>query len=274
MKLSEENADLFFKLMLPLLAYVNRKLELLPEVSTLEEFEKIPFGDKAVIRDGLYENIHLIDSFIDENPEDFPMKELAVVASWKNFIKGDFYIERFLKKYAVFISDDGKVYAVLSLRNSLDEMIPAYALPIRVQTVLLRFQDEIVYDGFVAPYQITFGGGYREDLKRIYQKAKKQDKIIFSLNPDAAAAQIKKPAKPVKNWKPEIKELVEKASTLRGGSAQSELLSPTFSLIKASLELADLATEKEIEHEKIYKCLEKIERHFGNIQKELYYYDD
>ncbi len=97
MKLSEENAGLFFKLMLPLLAYVNRKLELLPEVSTLEDFEKISFGDKAVIRDGLYENIHLIDSFIDENPEDLSMKELAAVASWKNFIKCDFYIERFLK---------------------------------------------------------------------------------------------------------------------------------------------------------------------------------
>ncbi len=274
MKLSEENADLFFKLMLPLLAYVNRKLELLPEVSTLEGFEKIPFGDKAVIRDLLYENIHLIDSFIDENPEDLPMKELSIVASWKNFIKGDFYIERFLKKHAVFISDDSKVYAVLSLRNSLDEMIPAYTLPIRVQTVLLRFQDEIVYDGFIAPYQITFGSGYREDLKRIYQKAKKQDKIIFSLNPDAPSAQIKKPAKPLKDWKPEIKELVEKALPLRGGSGQSELLSPTFSLVKASLELADLATENKIEQEKIYKCLEKIERHCGNIQKELYYYDD
>jgi hypothetical protein len=274
MKLSEENANLFFKLMLPLLAYVNRKLELLPEVSTLEDFEKISFGDKAVIRDGLYENIHLIDSFIDENLEEFPMKELAVVASWKNFIKGDFYIERFLKKHAVFISDDDKVYAVLSLRNSLDEMIPAYALPIRVRTVLLRFQDEIVYDGFIAPYQITFGSGYREDLKRIYLKAKKQDKIIFSLNPDAVSTQTKKISKSVKNWKPEIKELVEKASTLRGGSGQSEILSPTFSLVKASLELADLATEKKIAHEEIYKCFEKIERHFNNIQKELYYLDD
>lgn len=71
-----------------------------------------------------------------------------------------------------------------------------------------------------------------------------------------------------------IKELTEKAKQLRGGAGQIELLSPTFSLVKASLELADIVTEKKFEVEDVYKCFEKIERNFNNIQTELYYYDN
>lgn len=274
MKLSVEDAHLFFKLMMPLLAFVNNKLKILPDVSTSKDLEKAPLEEIVKVREALYENINLIDSFIDQNPEDVPLKDLAIVAKWKDFLKADFYIERYLKHYAVFISDKNKVYAVLSLRDSFDDLIPSYALPIRVKTVLLPFQDRIVYDGFLAHYNIFFGGGIKEDLKHIYLKAKKRETIIFSLDPDSPANKAEKPSKPAKNWKPLIKELTEKASKLRGGSGQNEFLSPTFSLIKASLELADLVTEKDFKAEEVYKCFDKIERHLSNIQKELYYYED
>lgn len=275
MKLSEENAGLYFKLMKPLLVYINDKMQLVPEIVTVDDFDnKVSFEDKAIIREALYEEIHLIDSFIDENPEDFPMKELAIVSKWKNFIKGDFFVERHLKKHAIFIGENDKVYAVLGLMNAMNEMIPRGALPIRLQTVLLPFQDSIVYDGFIVPYNVYFGSGIREDLKHIYTKAKRRDEIIFSLGTPSTEQSKKKTAKPAKNWKPLIKELTEKAAKLRGGAGQNEILSPTFSLVKASLELAEMVTEKKLTHEDIYKCFEKIERHFSNIQKELYYYDN
>lgn len=274
MKLSEENVGLYFKLMKPLLVYVNKKMELVPEIAAVDDFEKSSFEDKAIIREALYEEIHLIDSFIDDNPEDFPMKELAIVSRWKNFIRGDFFVERHLKKHAIFIGKDDKVYAVLGLTNSLDEIIPRAALPVRLETVLLPFLDEIVYDGFIAPYNVYFGSGIKEDLKHIYTKAKRRDEIIFSFSPNVSVKPTKKTAQPAKNWKPLIKELTEKAAKLRGGAGQSEILSPTFALVKASLELAELVTEKKITHEDIYKCCSKIERHVSNIQKELYYYGD
>lgn len=274
MILTKEDSDLFYKLMLPLLQYVNRKLGVMPEIQTLQEFKDISFEDKYALRDILYENIHLIDSFIDENPEDLPLKDLAIVASWKKFVKDDFFIERFLKKHAVFIDNNDKVYAVLGLQSSLEEMIPPNALPIRVQAVLLPFRDEIVYDGFIVPYRISFGRGYTEDLKHVYLKAKKREAIIFSFNPDSAAAKAQSPAKPVKDWKPEISELIEKAAKLRGGAGQSELLAPAFSLVNASLEIANLVTENKPEKEKIYKSLRKLERQINKLDNELYYYDD
>ncbi|MGI8495465.1 MAG: hypothetical protein ACR2L1_09165 [Pyrinomonadaceae bacterium] len=272
MKLSEEDADLFFKLMMPLLAFVNNKLGILPKISISEDLTKESFENIAKVRDALYENIHLIDSFIDENPEDIPLKDLAIVAKWKNFVEADFFIERYLKNYAVFISEDDKVFGVLSLRDSFDDMIPKFALPLRVKTVLLPFQDRIIYDGFLAHYNVHFGSGITEDLKRIYTKAKNRGNIVFSFDPNSPLNQTKKPAKSAKDWKPLIKELTEKAAKLRGGAGQEEILSPTFSLVKASLELANLVTENKTKREELYKCFEKIERNFNNIQQEFYYY--
>ena len=105
MKLSESDADLFFKLMMPLLAFVNRKLEILPDVSVSEDFETITFEDVAQVRNALYENIRLIDEFIDETPEDIPLKDLAIVSKWKNFVSDEFFIERYLGQHAIFIAD-------------------------------------------------------------------------------------------------------------------------------------------------------------------------
>lgn len=275
MKLSEQDAELYFKLMKPLLVFVNKKMELVPEVQTVKDFDKTDFDNRVLIREGFYEEIQLIDEFIDENPADLPMNELAIAAKWKNFIRGDFFVERHLKKHSILIGEDDKVYAVQGLLSSLDEIIPRHALPIRANAVLLPFLDLIVYDGFIAPYNVFFGSGITNDLKHIYTKAKRRDEIIFSLDPNSPGNQVKKKSpKPSKNWKPLLKELAEKAAKLRGGTGQIEILSPTFSLVKASLELADLVTEKKIEYDDIYKSFEKIERHFNNIQKELYYYDE
>ena len=235
----------------------------------VEDFDALELKDKASIRDGLYEDTKIIDRFIDENPEDFPLKELAIVSNWKNFIKGDFFIERHLKKYSIFIGEENEVYAVSGLMNSIEEIIPKYALPLRVKTVLLPFQDQIVYDGFLAHYNIYFGSGIKNNLKHAYMKAKRRDEIIFSLNPNTPTKTKKKIAKPAKNWKPLIKELTKKARKLRGGAGQIELLSPTFSLLKASLELLYLHATRFC---KSLKARANLHRRFSNKrQKHLHF---
>jgi hypothetical protein len=182
MLLAPNEAYLFFKLMVPLQFFVNGKLGVLDNVKTLKDYEKIKIEEKFKIRNALFENTQLIDDFIDENPNDIPMKELAIVSKWKKFVKGEFYIERYLKNHAILIDEDDKVYAVISLTDSLDEFIPRYLLPQLVKTILLPFQDKIVHDGFLQPYQVYFGGNIKHELKEIYNKAKKSNKIITTLS--------------------------------------------------------------------------------------------
>lgn len=181
MTLSPAEASLFFRLMLPLQFFVNEKLGVLPKIKSFEKYCKVSTQEKFEVRSALFENTALIDEFIDENPQDIPMKELAAVSKWKKFVKGDFFIERYLKDYAVFISDDEDVYAVYGLTESLAEYFPKFALPVRLgSVVLLPFQDKIVTDGFFMPYSVIFGGGIKSELKEIYLKAKRKGSIIKS----------------------------------------------------------------------------------------------
>ena len=272
MTLSETEAKLFFKLMLSLQAFANDKLGILPDIKSFDEYQLTPFEEKAKVHDALFENVNLFDQFIDENPFDFPMAELTYVSKWKKFVKGTFYIERYLKNYAIFIAEDNRVYQVSALRDSFEAMIPKFALPQRITTNLLPFQDRIIYDGFIKSYNVFFGSGISNDLKRIYMKAKHNEKIIASF--DEAKNLTPKKKKAAKNWKPEIQELLVKAKKMRSDAGQNELLSPSFSLVKASLELAELATSEKPDFHQIYKIFTRIEREFGKAQELLYYLED
>jgi len=181
MILLPEEANLFFKLMLALQFYANEKLKVLPKISSPSKFGKISLQERYEVHTAFFENIGLIDNFIDENPEDFPMKDLAVISKWKNFVKGEFFIERYLKNHAIFVSEENQVYEVLSLTDALDENFPKFLLPVRVKTILLPFQGRIVYDGFLLPYRVVFGGGIKSELKEIYMKKKRTGKIFSSL---------------------------------------------------------------------------------------------
>jgi hypothetical protein len=54
-------------------------------------------------------------------------------------------------------------------------------LPRYVETVLLPFEDKIIYDGFIAPYNVSFGSGYARSFKDTYREVKEKDGIIVNL---------------------------------------------------------------------------------------------
>jgi hypothetical protein len=178
MLLSPNEAYLFFKLMLPLQFFVNGKLGVLKKIKTFKAYKDVGMQEKFEVRNALFENPHFIDEFIDENPDDIPLKELAHASQWKKFIKGEFYVERYLKSGAIFIGDENEVYEIIGLTDGIDEIIPSYFLPQLVKTILLPFQGKIVHDGFFQPYQLHFGGNIKRELKDIYLDAKKKKKIF------------------------------------------------------------------------------------------------
>jgi hypothetical protein len=65
MILSPGETGLFFKLMLPLQFFVNEKLGVLPRVKTFEKYCKVSMQEKFEVRRCLFENINLMDEFID-----------------------------------------------------------------------------------------------------------------------------------------------------------------------------------------------------------------
>lgn len=135
MRLSKEDADLFYKLNWSLLFYVNKK----------------------------FSNPELIDSFISENPFNFNQEELEIIESWKNFVKGDFFIVTHLKNYSVLLKqDEPKAYGVVGLIDEIEDIIDPY----------LPFQ----------PHNIRFGSGIKKGIQAEYQAAKSKFGIILSLD--------------------------------------------------------------------------------------------
>jgi hypothetical protein len=259
MKLSEQDAKLFFDLMWSLQYFVNQRLKILPSVKSLRDYRECATEEKFEVRKALYGDIKIIDSFVQENPQHLAEESLSIVFSWKNFIEGDFYIERFLKTYAIFIKGDD-VYGVLGLYQGFDELVGRSHLPLYVKTVLLPFKGKIVCDGLFQTYNIYFGGGIRRNLKEAYMTAKQNNRIIESLELTQKENQKKKPREPLKDWKPELSELADKAKDLRGSSEDPAIYIPAFSLVRGSIDFAQIAVSDSGNVGNLYKSLRKVER--------------
>ncbi len=285
MKLNPADAKLFMSLMVPLQWYVNQQAKILPSLKNIQAYYDTSAEEKIKVRDYLFSHTELIDEFIQNTPKDIMPKgltkeEAAIVSGWKTFIQGDFFIERFLKKQNIFIDDEENVYGVLGLTNAPAEMIDKRSLPVRVQAILLPFKDKIVYDGFLRFYNMSFGGGIRSRLKQTYLIAKDDDGIIETFAPTALATSSKSvqksaqksgqkygsSAKADQNWEPLLEELAAKAKQLRGGSGQRASYSPIFSLVRASIELAQLATEAQPDIDKISKKGRRIDTILAQVE--------
>lgn len=235
MKLSKQEATLFFELMWPLQLFVNQQQKILPDVQTLETYRALPMEEKIKVRDVLFESTKWIDLYLQENPQQLPENKLNLIGKWRAFIKGDFYIERFLKKQAIFISSDDRVYGVCGLYQGLDEMIHPSNLPLLIHTVLLPFAGKIIYDGVFQGYNVLFGSGIRGNLKEAYLTAKQKNRITESFELSPAT---KSKAKVLKNLEPEVTALYTKAKQLKAGGDYPATYDSAFTLVKASLEYA------------------------------------
>ncbi|MDK1119306.1 MAG: hypothetical protein QGM50_11045 [Anaerolineae bacterium] len=269
MKLSKQDADLFFKLMWSLQNYVNLKMGILPDVETVDEYQKLPSSEKLTVRDALYDNIEIVDTYLEENPQDLSKEEMEIIKSWKKFQRGDFFIERVLKKYAIFIGGE-KVYAVLALYDPIEDVFPYGSIPYYAKAVLLPFKGYIIYDGLLQGYSVMFGGGIKFDLKETYMAAKQNCEIIESFDPKKQAEKSTRIQKPIQDWAPAINEISKQAKKLRSSSGAPAIHGPAFSLAKASIDFARLAVDKPGDTDELWKALEKVERARGKIETVLY----
>lgn len=151
-------------------------------MASVDVFIELPAEEKIRVRDALYERLDLIDAFVNSNPLRFSDEELDIILSWKQLVTGTFQLFRYLKKYAIFLDDSSpmRAYGVLALMDNFEDIL-GHSLPIMLQAVLLPFRGQIIYDGFLLPYRIYFGGGIRRSLNAEYQAAKSRYGIITSL---------------------------------------------------------------------------------------------
>lgn len=270
MNLSEQDAKLFFDLMWSLQFYVKQRLNMFPEIKTPMEYAKTPGDKRMEVRNALWDNPQLIADYARENPDKFTAEEIAIVSSWQHFVRGTFFIERLLKKQAIFIKDD-EVYAVLGLFDPLDEMFDKRMLPVYCQAILLPFKDVIVYDGLLSSYPVFFGGGVKGNLKETYNRAKQRGEIIVSLGVEGAQPAPNQRKMELKDWGPQLAALAEGAKALRAQPGSPPSWGPAFSLVKASIEMAETAVSHPQDPDTLWDQYDKLSRALNRLEKGIDY---
>ena len=189
MLLPAEETARFYRIWFALLNYVNAQRRLVASFPAAPGEATIPPADAVVLRDALWADDALRDRFIADNPAGLPPADLALVASWRHRLAGNFFIERYLKRHAIFLSETTPVraYGVLGLVSPLEEIVGP-TLPVYAQAVLLPFEGRIIHDSLLRPYPLLFGPGIRGDLRAAYRDAQEREGVITSLLPAPESA--------------------------------------------------------------------------------------
>lgn len=180
-KLQKEDVELFYKLFHSLLFYANKKFNVLKNWDLKDDIFKMDIQKTIPLRKKLYSGTEIFDDFVNENPENFSSDELDIVASWKKYKSGEFFLAKHTNDCAVFYEEkEKKAYGVLGLNDSFEEMFQGYA-PILVKITLLPFKGKITYEGIFSTYNVHFGGNMRRSLKADVDEAIQKFGIITSL---------------------------------------------------------------------------------------------
>jgi len=261
LKINENDAQLYYELMWSLQLFVNQKKKIHTGIKSLEDYEQCRTEEKRDVRRTLYAEISLIDVFVQENPQKLSEDKLSIVSGWKHLVQGDFFIERYLKKHAVFIKGMD-VYGVLGIFDSFDELIHRSHLPLKVNAVLLPFKGRIIHDGLLNIYNIDYGSGIKKELKEIYMTAKQNGSIIEDLlSPsEKSGKDQKKSFQADEALLAALDLMAEKANKMKGSQDGPAIQSPAFSLVRASLELAKASVSDPDDLDNISNILKKVGR--------------
>lgn len=173
MTLSKEDGELYYKLWLPLLDYVNQKYGINTGIKQMTGPEKVNPSDVKEIADKLWNDVSVIDEYLAEHAAGITGEHREIIDSWKRRVKGRFILERHLKQGSVFIStDDDEVYLISGIISSWEEMFYFKPTPIMMNAVFMPFKGVIISDGLVMPYNIVMGGNMKRQFKDRYMEAK------------------------------------------------------------------------------------------------------
>jgi len=166
---------------LNLLYFVGYCTGILDEGTEFEDFLKMDFQQKFRCREALLEEQEeLLNAYIGDGTE-IPKEQLTILDGFRKNKRGRFILLKCLKKHAVFKDiDDGEFYAVKSLGDSFEHLIPEY--PAIFDLNILPFKGKIIYDGFIEGGNVKIGPNMKKSLHDEYMKAKKKNEIITSLD--------------------------------------------------------------------------------------------
>ncbi len=182
MILSPEDGQLYYKLWLPLLDYVNKKYKVNPNLRKMETARSLDPNKVKEVADKLWENVSIIDEYLQSAGRNLPEEHKEIIRSWKRSVHGHFLMERHLKKGTIFISmETEEVYQAIGITSEWEEMFHGAPMPLILRAAFMPFKDVIISDGLMIVLPVKVGGNMKKTFKEIYMDAKRNGRIHKSM---------------------------------------------------------------------------------------------
>lgn len=179
--LSEKDSQLFYKLWLPLLDFVNKKYNIYKEPGIImATADLLDPSEVYKVSQKLWSDNKLIDMYLEQHKE-LSDEHQEIVRSWNRHVQSTFILERHLQKGSILISEDSNVYLVSGIVSSWEEMTAYFKTPVMLNATLIPFKDVIISDGIVSPYDLVIGNNAKKVFKDTYIEARNSNKIIRKL---------------------------------------------------------------------------------------------
>jgi hypothetical protein len=186
MPLLKNEVILFYSIWCNLVWVINNQHNIIPffEKPSEENPLEIPLTEFIKVRNGMWDNPHWIDEFLNDKDNGVTNdEERGIIKAWRDlFFRDRFFVVKHLAKYSIFMSDDEeRLYAVHGIAGAFSELTPIDP-PYIVETVLIPFKGKIIYDSLYKLLNINFGRGAKSHLNSIYNEIKKNEGIITNLS--------------------------------------------------------------------------------------------
>ncbi|MDR1620510.1 MAG: SEC-C domain-containing protein [Clostridiales bacterium] len=166
-QLSRSECVLFYETWYGLMDFINDKFKIIN--AKIEPIWPNPVSDEQIyeIRKKLWKKPKLIDEYLATTT--LPPEKVTLLKSWRKHHKeGNFFLVAYTPDHAVVLvpgkNGDDRLYGVKgisrSLSNAMQRQIPLY-----FETVLLPFNDKIIYDSFMSATPISFGDGMLKQIQ-------------------------------------------------------------------------------------------------------------
>lgn len=182
MTLTQSEYNLYLNTTLELFYYVAQRTRLIPASYSFSEFVNNTSNLRFESRNKFLQNPSFLYDYITSTAGRLTDDELDMLDGYRRKIKDQFIVYRHLSKHTIVQAKGSQqFYAIKSLGTPLTELI--VETPTIVNLVILPFNGQIVYDGFVERNgpSIVFGASMRASFNSDYQAAKKNKQILMEL---------------------------------------------------------------------------------------------
>ena len=170
--LSKKDTKLFYKLYFALLEFTNQKDKINPNYKIYKQHGINPQEITDII-DMFWKNKDLIIlEFCIVNPYKFTKEEIKLLDGFKKGIHDSFVLVQYERDYTLLMKN-GKIYMVKGLNDNIDNIITYDKLPCFVETSLIEFNGNIVYDGIISSFPVKFGMNFIKTVEKEYKESMK-----------------------------------------------------------------------------------------------------